>query len=120
MSKIRVDLESVQVTEGEGIGEGDFELRIQVQEGTNHMVWPSLNSSARIDKGGAAYTINREIGTYSVSSGTTPRRGRAGTSWWPVKRRCRCRKDAAAMLDAVVNGPVDERPADNINQRELI
>jgi hypothetical protein len=70
MSKIRVDLESVQVTEGEGIGEGDFELRIQVQEGTNHMVWPSLNSSARIDKGGAAYTINREIGTYSVSSGT--------------------------------------------------
>ena len=51
MSKIRVDLESVQVTEGEGIGEGDFELRIQVQEGTNHMVWPSLNSSARIDKG---------------------------------------------------------------------
>ena len=41
MSKIRVDLESVQVTEGEGIGEGDFELRIQVQEGTNHMVWPS-------------------------------------------------------------------------------
>jgi len=70
MSKIRVDLESVQVTEGEGIGEGDFELRIQVQEGTNHMVWPSLNSSARIDKGGAAYTINREIGTYTVSSGT--------------------------------------------------
>ena len=70
MSKIRVDLESVQVTEGEGIGEGDFELRIQVQEGTNHMVWPSLNSSARIDKGGAACTINREIGTYSVGSGT--------------------------------------------------
>ena len=31
MSKIRVDLESVQVTEGEGIGGGDFELRIQVQ-----------------------------------------------------------------------------------------
>jgi hypothetical protein len=38
MANIRVDLESVQVTEGQGIGEGDFELRIQVQEGTNNMV----------------------------------------------------------------------------------
>lgn len=35
MAKIRVDLESVQVTKGQGIGEGDFELRIQVKEGSN-------------------------------------------------------------------------------------
>jgi hypothetical protein len=70
MSNIRVDLESVQVIEGQGIGEGDFELRVQVQEGSHQVVWPSLNSSAKIDKNGAPYTINREVATYSVASGT--------------------------------------------------
>jgi hypothetical protein len=30
MSNIRIGLDSVQVTEGQGIGEGNFELRIQV------------------------------------------------------------------------------------------
>jgi hypothetical protein len=70
MTAIRVDLESVQVTEGQGIGEGDFELRIQVQEGNNNVVWPSLNASAKVDKNGAAYTINQPIATYFVDSGT--------------------------------------------------
>ena len=70
MAKIRVDLESVQVTEGQGITEGDFELRVQVQEGANNMVWPSLNSSAKVDKNGAPYTINREVATYTIPSGT--------------------------------------------------
>ena len=68
MSRIRVDLESVQVTAGQGIGEGDFELRIQVQEGSNHIVWPSLNGSTKVDKGGAAQSINREVATYTVTS----------------------------------------------------
>ena len=74
MSQIRVDLESVQVTEGQGIGEGDFELRLQVQEGSNQVVWPSLNSSAKVDKGGSPYTINRQVGTYTVDSGTLSKR----------------------------------------------
>jgi hypothetical protein len=69
MAKVRVDLESVQVTEGQGL-DGDFELRVQVQEGANNMVWPSLNSSARVDKNGASYTINREVATYTIASGT--------------------------------------------------
>jgi len=70
MSKIRVDLESVQVTEGQGIGEGDFELRVQVAEGGNILIWPSLNGSTKVDKGGAAQSINRAIATYTVASGT--------------------------------------------------
>ena len=73
MSRIRVDLESVQVTEGQGIGEGDFELRIQVQEGGNHIVWPSLNGSTKVDKGGAAQSINREVATYTVTSALSKR-----------------------------------------------
>jgi hypothetical protein len=70
MAKIRVDLESVQVTEGQGIGEGDFELRIQAQEGSHSVVWPSLNGWTKVDKGGAAQSINREVATYDVTSGT--------------------------------------------------
>ena len=70
MSKIRVDLESVQVTEGQGIGEGDFELRVQVAEGSNILIWPSLNGSTSVDKGGAAQSINKAIATYTVTSGT--------------------------------------------------
>ena len=66
----RVVLESAQVTDGQGIGEGDFELRIQVSEGNNSFVWPALNSSAKVDKNGAPYTINREVGSYTVTSGT--------------------------------------------------
>jgi hypothetical protein len=70
MSKIRVDLESVQVTEGQGVGEGDFELRLQVAEGGNLLIWPSLNGSTKVDKGGAAQSINKPIATYTVTSGT--------------------------------------------------
>ena len=74
MSNIRVDLESVQVTDGQGVGEGDFELRLQVQEGSNQVVWPSLNSSAKVDNKGAPYTINRAVATYPVDSGTLSKR----------------------------------------------
>ena len=74
MSNIRVDLESVQVIEGQGVGEGDFELRIQVAEGSNVLIWPSLNGSTRVDKGGAAQSINKAIATYTVASGTLSKR----------------------------------------------
>lgn len=74
MSIIRVDLESVQVTDGQGIAEGDFELRIQVQEGNNQIVWPSLNSNAKVDKNGDPYTINRQVATYSVNGGKLSKR----------------------------------------------
>ncbi|HEV7858254.1 MAG TPA: hypothetical protein VGO91_06455 [Pyrinomonadaceae bacterium] len=68
MARIRVDLESVQVIEGQGIGEGDFELRIQVQEGGNDIIWPSLNGSTKVDKGGAAQSIGKEVATYTVTA----------------------------------------------------
>jgi hypothetical protein len=74
MSRIRVDLESVKVIEGQGVGEGDFELRIQVQEGGHMVVWPSQNGSTKVDKGGAAQSIGREIGIYTVTSGTLSKR----------------------------------------------
>lgn len=74
MANIRVDVESVAVTEGQGVGEGDFELRIQVQEGNNKVVWPSLNGWVKVDKGGAAQSVNASVGTYSVSAGTLSKR----------------------------------------------
>ncbi len=74
MSKIRVDLESVQVIEGQGAGEGDFELRIQAQEGSNSVIWPSPNGSTKVDKGGPAHTINKKLATYTVNSGTLTKR----------------------------------------------
>ena len=74
MSRIRVDLESVQVIDGQGVAEGDFELRIQVQEGNNQVVWPALNSSAKVDKGDDPFTINRQVATYSVNGGKLNKR----------------------------------------------
>jgi hypothetical protein len=75
MSRIRVSAESVRVTKGQGVGEGDFELRIQVQEGSHTMVWPSLQGWVKVDKGGAAQTINGgEVATYDVPSGTLSKR----------------------------------------------
>ena len=74
MSRIRLDLESVQVTEGQGVSEGDFELRISVQEGDHNIVWPTLNGSTRVDNGGPAVTINRAVATYTVTSGTLTKR----------------------------------------------
>lgn len=69
MSKIRVDLESVKVIEGQGVGEGDFELRVTVGEGGNKLVWPSANGSTKVEKD-VVHGINEEVATYTVNSGT--------------------------------------------------
>lgn len=75
MSKIQVDLESVQVLDGQGAAEGDLELRIQVQEGKNSTTWPSLNGSVKVDKNGPPHTINgARVATYDVDSGTLTKR----------------------------------------------
>lgn len=74
MSNIRVDLESVQVLEGQGASEGDFELRVHVQEGSNQVVWPSLSSNAKVDNNGAPFTINREVATYHLNGGNLQKR----------------------------------------------
>lgn len=74
MSRIGIDLESIQVTDGQGVGEGDFEMRVQVQEGKNNVVWPNLNGWIKVDKNGPAKTINKRVGVYSVDSGTLSKR----------------------------------------------
>jgi hypothetical protein len=74
MSKVGVNIESVQVIEGQGAVEGDFELRVQVQEGNNQVVWPSLNSWVKVQKNGPPETVNRRIAVYPVNSGTLSKR----------------------------------------------
>lgn len=63
-------LESVKVTNGEGIGEGAFELRIEVLEvgQSNELIskaiWPGDRSTKQVKKDGTPMPINRPIGTY--------------------------------------------------------
>ena len=70
MATIKVNLDSVQVTEGQGVGEGDFELRIQAGDGLKTAIWPSLNGSTKVDNNGPAQTIDKEINRYQIASGT--------------------------------------------------
>ncbi|MCU0227521.1 MAG: hypothetical protein MUF01_07760 [Bryobacterales bacterium] len=72
--QVRVSLHNIQVIEGQGVGEGDFEMRIQVQEGNNSIVWPSANGYTKVDNNGVAHTINRLVGTYTVSNGSLTKR----------------------------------------------
>ncbi|MDZ7637450.1 MAG: hypothetical protein U5J83_04245 [Bryobacterales bacterium] len=68
--KVKVSLHTIQVVDGQGVGEGDFEMRVQVQEGNNSIVWPSANGTVKVDNNGAAHTINRSIGTYTITNGS--------------------------------------------------
>jgi hypothetical protein len=43
-------------------------MRIQVQEGRNSAVWPSLNGSVKVDKNGPPHTINKKVATYTVTA----------------------------------------------------
>jgi hypothetical protein len=71
MANVHVDLDSVRVTDGQGIGEGNFELNIKVQEGSNIVHWPDpYPSSDRVDQGGARAPIGKRVATYAVASGT--------------------------------------------------
>jgi len=61
----------VKVIEGQGIGEGDFELRVNVSEGNHSMTWPSFNGTQKVDNGGSPSSIeNGEVGYYRISSGS--------------------------------------------------
>jgi len=71
MAKIRINLESVQVTDGQGIGEGNFELNVSASDGKHTVHWPGLYPLAgRVDQGGALTSITGLVGTYEVESGT--------------------------------------------------
>jgi len=69
MSNIRVNIDSVQVIEGQGVSEGDFELRVQVQEGAHNVVWPALNGWEKVDRNGPPASVNQTVAIYPVSSG---------------------------------------------------
>jgi hypothetical protein len=77
MSNVCVTLDSVQVTDGQGAGEGNFELRIQVLEAIplqgnlTKLIWPSLNDTEEINNNGDVRTINREVDTYKILSRVT-------------------------------------------------
>ena len=70
-NKIRLTLDKVAVTEGQGASEGDFELRIQAIEGTHNIVWPNASDWIKVDNGGAATSIDRTIAVYTLSGSLT-------------------------------------------------
>jgi hypothetical protein len=76
MSVIRVELDCVQVTEGAGIGEGDFELRIHVLEKVTgvgnvpRVIWPSIDSTMKVNNNGTVKRIDQEVKRYTVNSGS--------------------------------------------------
>lgn len=71
MATIHVDLDSVKVTEGQGIGEGNLELNIKVQEGRNVVHWPDpYPSSDPVDQGGGVKSIGKRVSNYKIAEGT--------------------------------------------------
>jgi hypothetical protein len=75
MSNFQVMLDTVQVKDGQGASEGDFELRLEVRDDENHsIIWPAPHSSSKVDNNGPALPIKREVGTYSITSGTVSKR----------------------------------------------
>jgi hypothetical protein len=90
MSTAKIYLDCVKVTDGQGVGEGAFEVRIVVYEqgepgdpgappGSDgwypddpklKLAWPSLHDSTKVKKNGTIKQIDREVGSYDV--GTTP------------------------------------------------
>jgi hypothetical protein len=74
MSKFRVDLDKVEVIEGQGVGEGDLELQVTAMEGKHTVIFPSPSTWVQVDKNGAPKTINRTLATYEVTTGTLSKR----------------------------------------------
>ena len=71
MSRISVAASKIEVLEGQGIGEGDLEIRLNVSEGNHSMTWPSFDGSEKVDNGGAPKSIeNGEVAYYTVNTGT--------------------------------------------------
>src|SRR5207245_2647889 len=74
-SSFQVNLDTVQVKDGQGASEGDFELRLEVRDEENHsFIWPAAHSSSKVDNNAPALAIKREVGVYEVSSGTVTKR----------------------------------------------
>ena len=75
MANVHVDLDSVRVTDGQGIGEGNFELNIKVQEGSHVVHWPDpYPEYSVVDQGGGRKSIGKRVATYAVASGTVSKK----------------------------------------------
>jgi hypothetical protein len=71
MATVHVDLDSIKVIEGQGIGEGNLELNIKAQEGSNVAHWPDpYPSSNKVDQGGGLKSIGKRVATYNIDNGT--------------------------------------------------
>jgi len=71
MANIRVVLDHVKVLKGQGIGEGNLEINIKVQEGSNIVHWPApYPEFSVVDQGGGVKSIGKTVATYAVTSGT--------------------------------------------------
>ncbi len=71
MANVYVALDTVKSLKGQGIGEGNLELNIKVQEGSNVVHWPDpYPEYSVVDQGGGVKSIGKRVATYSVASGT--------------------------------------------------
>lgn len=71
MSKIQTKLASVKVTKGEGVGEGDFELQLEVNGDGGSVTWPAPGSTAKVDNSDRPLPIDEVINTYTVNAPVT-------------------------------------------------
>jgi len=71
MNKIKTKLATVQVSKGQGVGEGDFELRLEEKDDSHSIIWPAPNSSAKTNNNGPAFTFDEEVATYTVNGPVT-------------------------------------------------
>jgi hypothetical protein len=71
MATVHVDLDTVKVLDGQGIGEGNFELNIKAQEGGNVVHWPDpYPASNKVDQGGGVKSIGKRVAAYDIDNGT--------------------------------------------------
>ena len=71
MGKVRVDLQSVEVLQGQGVAEGKLELIVMVSDGNTKVRWPQggNDSVAKVRANGLVKDINQELHTYTIPRG---------------------------------------------------
>lgn len=69
MANIEIRLEKVGVTQGQGIGEGAFELRLTLRSGNNMVNWPNATSNASVPVGAQVQVTNQQVEVVAVAPG---------------------------------------------------
>ena len=66
-STIETRLATVKVTKGQGVSEGRLELQLEVKDDSGKSTtWPAQGSSAEIDNNGSTYTIDEQLGLFTI------------------------------------------------------